>query len=230
MEKSSNSMNNNNSMSRRRAVFSNNNNNERMLLSSSGVSGDHHDHQDPEKEESGWTMYFDDFFNEYKYNHDGDQNTSSMISIGDHHHLESSIISDAASSAAKKFAHHDQQQQVKGFPLDKTCYRSSSFKKRKTKSVLLDEDLRDTATSPANSPKVYDLMNQFDRKQQQKNIIDMSKQEKGSTSRNVQIDEFRSGFGSINDDDNNGRDNDTSELKKKGLCLVPLSMIVNYLD
>ncbi|KAK2639556.1 hypothetical protein Ddye_027351 [Dipteronia dyeriana] len=229
MEKSSNSMNNNNSMSRRRAVFSNNNNNERMLLSSSGVSGDH-DHQDQEQEESGWTMYFDDFFNEYNNNHDDDQKTSSMISIGDHHdHLESSIISDAASSAAKKFAHHDQQQQVMGFPLDKTCYRSSSFKKRKTKIVLLDEDLRDTATSPANSPKVFDLMNQFDRKQQQKNIMDKSK-ERGSASRNVQIDEFRSGFGSINDDDNNGRGNDTSELKKKGLCLVPLSMIVNYLD
>ncbi|KAK0601794.1 hypothetical protein LWI29_027446 [Acer saccharum] len=230
MEKSNNSMNNNNSMSRRRAVFSNNNNNERMLLSSSGVSGDH-DHQDQEQEESGWTMYFDDYFNKYNYNHDDDQKNSSMISMGDHHHhhLESNIISDAASSAAKKFAHHDQQQQVMGFSLDKTCYRSSSFKKRKTKIVFLDEDLRDTATSPANSPKVYDLMNQLDRKPQQKNIMDMSK-DKGSTSRNVQVDEFRSGFGSINDDDNNGRDNDSSELNKKGLCLVPLSMIVNYLD
>lgn len=47
-------------------------------------------------------------------------------------------------------------------------------------------------------------------------------QEDGGSSSARRVEE-RSGDGSIN-----GRDNET-ELKKRGLCLVPLSMIVDYL-
>lgn len=93
-------------------------------------------------EESGWTMYFDDFFNQ--------QNTenSSFSSL-----LESSLISDAAFSAANynKVAGNEQ---AMGFSQGKRCDRFS-FKKKKTKVVAgVDDDLEDTASSPAHSPKV----------------------------------------------------------------------------
>lgn len=97
---------------------------------------------DGDLEESGWTMYFDDFFNQ--------QNTenSSFSSL-----LESSLISDAAFSAANynKVAGNEQ---AMGFSQEKRCDRFS-FKKKKTKVVAgVDDDLEDTASSPAHSPKV----------------------------------------------------------------------------
>lgn len=97
---------------------------------------------DGDLEESGWTMYFDDFFNQ--------QNTenSSFSSL-----LKSSLISDAAFSAANynKVAGNEQ---AMGFSQEKRCDRFS-FKKKKTKVVAgVDDDLEDTASSPSHSPKV----------------------------------------------------------------------------
>lgn len=96
---------------------------------------------DGDLEESGWTMYFDDFFNQ--------QNTenSCFSSV-----LESSLISDAAFSTAKYNKVADNEQ-VMGFSQEKRRDRLS-FKKRKTKVVVVDDDLEDTASSPAHSPKV----------------------------------------------------------------------------
>ncbi|XP_057506385.1 vascular-related unknown protein 4-like isoform X3 [Actinidia eriantha] len=76
-----------------------------------------------------------------------------------------------------------------------------SFKKRKTKGALVDVDhaLEDTASSPVNSPK-----------------------EKGNTSGQT-FERSSSELGMV------GRDSDYTELKKRGLCLVPVSMLANYL-
>lgn len=109
----------------------------KVISSNERISGTH----DVSPEESGWTMYFDDFFNQHN-------NENSCFSSG----LESSLISDAASSVLKnKVA--DNHEQATGFSQKKNSDRLS-FKKRKAKVVAIDDDLEDTASSPANSPKV----------------------------------------------------------------------------
>ncbi|XP_027348168.1 vascular-related unknown protein 4-like [Abrus precatorius] len=139
---------------------------------------------DVSTEESGWTMYFDDFFN----NHVGNNHKCSMSLSGVA--SSSSFVSDAASLVEKKVT---SSKQVEEFSLNKNGKRSS-FKKRKDMiTALIDEALEDTATSPLNCPK-----------------------EKGNTSGQKEL--------SFNE-----RDSDCSELKKRDLCLVPLSMVVNYL-
>ncbi|XP_061352834.1 vascular-related unknown protein 4-like [Gastrolobium bilobum] len=138
-------------------------------------------------EESGWTMYFEDFFNNHDDNHKCSMSFSGVATSSYH-------VSDASSMVAKKFAH---SKQVEEFSVNKNGKRSS-FKKRKNIITALVEDaLEDTATSPLNSPK-----------------------EKGNTSR--QRDEQKElSF--------NGRDSDCTELKKRELCVVPFSMVANYL-
>ncbi|KAA8523714.1 hypothetical protein F0562_010137 [Nyssa sinensis] len=151
------------------------------------------------QEESSWTFYFEDFL--------CDNNEDNSFSSGYESH---SLVSDAASSAAaKKFA--------EGFSLDKSC-KKLSFKKRKTKGVLVDDALEDTASSPVNSPKVC-YLNQVEKNRKEKADIDISEEKDGTPGQTGE----RSELGGI------GRDGDHSELKKKGLCLVPVSMFSNYL-
>lgn len=92
-------------------------------------------------EESSWTKYFEDFFNNHNnidINHDDEK---CSVSFSDFDDGSSSLISDAA---AKKLADCAQD----GMRL--------SFKKRKKiKTRLVDDDLEDTASSPINSPKVF---------------------------------------------------------------------------
>ncbi|XVF77591.1 hypothetical protein PTKIN_Ptkin14bG0057600 [Pterospermum kingtungense] len=168
---------------------------------------------DQSPEESSWTMYFEDFSNNNNNNNIDDINENGSFS-SDINHQASSLVSDAASSAARRH--------VFGGSSDKTCKRLS-FKKRKTKGAsnnLVDDDLEDTASSPAHSPKVCNLVNQFDKNLKQKHAMDRS-QEKGSAS--GQTDETNEEVGFI------GRENNGTEPKKRGLCLVPLSMVAQYL-
>ncbi|KAI4322807.1 hypothetical protein L6164_022466 [Bauhinia variegata] len=155
-------------------------------------------------EESGWTTYLEDLFN--------NSNKGCSISSGV---ANSSMLSDAASSAAKKL--YDREQGDEFPPVHKNI-RTSSFKKRKkTKAAaLFDDALEDTASSPVNSPKVFQ-QNQLE-KPNLKKEVEFS-QENGSTSGQYEREELGS----------NGRDSDCTELKKRGLCLVPLSMVVKYL-
>ncbi|KAK9269148.1 hypothetical protein L1049_000917 [Liquidambar formosana] len=155
-------------------------------------------------EESGWTMYFEDFLSNNNGNH-------GSFSSG---HEISSLVSDAASSSvAKKVT---QNEKAYGFTWGKRC-KNLSFKKRKTKGVLVDDALEDTASSPVNSPKICNL-DQLDMNPKERDNKDTS--QKGGTSGDT---DQRSELGSI------GRDSDSTKLKKKGLCLVPLSMLTNYL-
>ncbi|CAL0322556.1 unnamed protein product [Lupinus luteus] len=160
-------------------------------------------------EESGWTMYFDDFFNtNQNIIEDGEYNYSLSFSGVDS--SSTSLVSDAASLAAQKLAEN--------FPMSKNGNRSLSLKKRKKiRTAFVDDSLEDTASSPVNSPKVS-FGNHF-WKEKQKKEIDFS-QEKGNPSE--ERDE-RKEF-SLNE-----KDSECTELKKRGLCLVPLSMLVNYL-
>ncbi|XP_004487591.1 vascular-related unknown protein 4-like isoform X2 [Cicer arietinum] len=151
-------------------------------------------------EESSWTKYFEDFFNNHNnidINHDDEK---CSVSFSDFDDGSSSLISDAA---AKKLADCAQD----GMRL--------SFKKRKKiKTRLVDDDLEDTASSPINSPKIY--------KAKEKEEIDHLYQEKGNTL--GERDEMKEvGFNEMD------TSRDHTELNKKGLCLVPLSMVMNYL-
>ncbi|KAG5255149.1 hypothetical protein OIU76_019148 [Salix suchowensis] len=175
-------------------------------------------------EESGWTMYFDDLFAQ----NNGDDQDNDQYEQGSFSYDQdgnSSLVSDAASLVLKKSAGDDHgEEQVGGIPIDnKKSFRYSlSFKKRRTKGALIDDSLEDTASSPVNSPKVYDgmMINQYRRNTNQKDNMEISLDE-GSGSKQ-QVDK-RSDFDFL------GGGGDNTALKKKGLCLVPLSMVVNYL-
>ncbi|KAE8704361.1 putative Homeobox protein FWA [Hibiscus syriacus] len=80
-------------------------------------------------------------------------------------------------------------------------------------------DLEDTASSPFNSPKMCDMENQFGKIMKMKDGTDISKEEKGSGSTRE-----RDESSSIN-----GGENEETRPKKRGLCLVPLSMVVQHL-
>ncbi|XVF70555.1 hypothetical protein PTKIN_Ptkin11bG0171100 [Pterospermum kingtungense] len=169
---------------------------------------------DESPEESSWTMYFEDF----SKNNNTDMNGNSSFLISDHvnYPITSSLVSDAASSAARRH--------VFGASLDHKSYNRNKKMITKGAAGLVDDELEDTASSPANSPKVCDLLvNHFDKNLKQKSVMNISHQEiKGSDSGQI-IEKRNDELGFIE------RENDGTELKKRGLCLVPLSMVVQYL-
>ncbi|XP_019450490.1 PREDICTED: uncharacterized protein LOC109352752 isoform X2 [Lupinus angustifolius] len=112
----------------------------------------------------------------------------------------SSLVSDAASCVSWKFSH---QNHHKGSSAP-NLLKKLNFKKARAKQISEDDPLEDTASSPVNSPKV-----------------------KGFTSSEnyseLQTD-HEHGEAKLN-----GTNIDYTDLKKRGLCLVPVSMLVNYL-
>ncbi|KAL5548277.1 hypothetical protein UlMin_003508 [Ulmus minor] len=166
-------------------------------------------------EESSWTMYLEDFL---LHNNEEKTINNSLISSSS---CESSLISVTGSSAEKKLVRGNYEDNLRFSALGRKCNRLS-FKKRKTKEALVDDALEDTASSPLNSPKVHNNLIQLDMKQKEKDDMNMSEERGRRTSGQIdeRIDE-ETGF--------TGTESDFTELKKKGLCLVPLSMIVNYL-
>ncbi|KAL4566827.1 hypothetical protein LXL04_030952 [Taraxacum kok-saghyz] len=86
------------------------------------------------------------------------------------------------------------------------------FKKRKTVGVIVDDSLEDTASSPVCSPKVA----YFD-------------QVKIRNKNNKVLDIYEEKI-SFCEEGNKRKVNPNMELKKRGLCLVPLSSLANYLS
>ncbi|XP_020091575.1 uncharacterized protein LOC109712426 [Ananas comosus] len=168
-------------------------------------------------EESGWTMYIEDFLaSEEKRRGAFDLSSSSEAS---------SMVSDAASSAAWK----QQQQQQPSASVDAAAAvgkRLIRLKKKRVWGNLEEDPLEDTASSPVNSPKVSGLTHP--------DLNTMKKDENREISKEV----VAAGYGN---DSVLGREvvsqlglvdrasNDCTELKKRGLCLVPMSMLVDYL-
>ena len=97
-------------------------------------------------EESGWTKYFEEFFN----NQNDNQNCS--ISLSAVAGSSNSLVSDAASLAAKKLADNEKPEE---FPLKKNVKRSSLKNRKNIITALADEALEDTASSPLSSSKVH---------------------------------------------------------------------------
>ncbi|KAF3620314.1 putative ribonuclease 3-like protein 2-like [Capsicum annuum] len=83
-------------------------------------------------------------------------------------------------------------------------------------AAAVDDDLEDTASSPVNSPKVS-YMNELciNNSQKGKNSAYIL-EGKGNNISGQQM--MTSGL------NNSPKENDNTELKKKGLCLVPISM------
>ncbi|CAI8616089.1 unnamed protein product [Vicia faba] len=159
------------------------------------------------QEESGWTAYFDDFSKGIE---------PSYCSGGG-----SSLVSDAASCAAWKLSHHHNHLVSSKLP-KKLC-----FKKTRSKIISDDDPLEDTASSPLNSPKVRDLSPNEIASKKIDDQLQAGSMGKGLTSSHnrselLQMDD-KIGF------EFNEKNIDCIELKKRGLCLVPLSLLVNYL-
>ncbi|EXB87687.1 hypothetical protein L484_000795 [Morus notabilis] len=166
-------------------------------------------------------MYLEDFLlqnnNEY---------SSSPISSD---YNESSLISDAGSSAinAKNFADNEENFDIRlSMNINRSC-NGLSFKKRKTKDVLHDVALEDTASSPLNSPKVLNLVSQLGDKPKEKDyVMSNTFENKLGSASSSRRDERRDEQLLVY---SHGKESDCTNLKKRGLCLVPLSMLVNYL-
>ncbi|KAJ4980246.1 hypothetical protein NE237_031083 [Protea cynaroides] len=158
-------------------------------------------------EESGWTEYFEDFVNDNREN----SSCSSDFEA-------SSLVSDAASRSVWKFDH---QQQVIGYSSmmgpEKSFKKLNFIKKKRPRKVLDEDDLEDTASSPCNSPKVSELSQYHMNRRKREDGIE-SFQETGSQ----QIHE-RNQLGFI------GTETFCTELKKRGLCLAPMSLLMNHL-
>ncbi|XVF85651.1 hypothetical protein PTKIN_Ptkin17bG0133700 [Pterospermum kingtungense] len=170
-------------------------------------------------EESGWTAYFEDFSNN---NHH--QNNSYCSSFS----RTSSLISDAATNAAWKISHNNNHV----FACSSTCVEPEKVpkklrvKKTRTKEICEDDSLEDTASSPVNSPKVSDLKSSDmnPRKREDQVHSSLGKETASENYSKVQIEEEEEEKMKFD----HGK-KDCTELKKRGLCLVPFSLLVNSL-
>ncbi|KAI3855746.1 hypothetical protein MKX03_033426 [Papaver bracteatum] len=198
-------------------------------------------------EESGWTFYLDDdeFFPRNSIENRVQPSSSSCYDD------TPSMISDADSLAPWKF--------MDSTTSKKLGLLNSKKNKKKINSGTNDPDMEDTASSPVNSPKVSNMkqyhhrqtnsprQNQYEDDDDHIDIdIEYStsqQRRKGSMSgdhqhfsalqlhedRNNRMDfvEMRSSPNNNNQSNSNPRQ--FTDLKEKGLCVVPLSMFVNYL-
>ncbi|CAL9169870.1 unnamed protein product [Musa hybrid cultivar] len=159
-------------------------------------------------EESGWTMYFEDFMASEERKAAG--GFSFGVVSG------SSMISDAASCVAWKPSSASLQVSEN--------YRKLSLKKRK--GLLHDDSLEDTASSPVNSPKVTTTTTSFRlilySLSCRDSLVSVTLNDVGNRN-GLELNQTLNGFDFVEKTD------ECRELKKRGLCLVPLSMLVDYL-
>ncbi|KAK8706068.1 hypothetical protein V6N13_049646 [Hibiscus sabdariffa] len=168
-------------------------------------------YDDETPEESSWTMYFKDFSDD----NDGvvEMNGSSSCCYSDINPRTSLVSGRHVVVEASS----DHNKSIKKKRL--------SFKKRKTNGSsagFFDDDLQDTASSPVNSPKMSNMENQFGKIMMMKDAMDPSKDKGSGSSRGM--DERNDELGFIK-----GGEDEETQRKKRGLCLVPLSMVLQYL-
>ncbi|XP_010532477.1 PREDICTED: uncharacterized protein LOC104808493 [Tarenaya hassleriana] len=171
-----------------------------------------HDHDDDDddhhQEESGWTTYLEGFSNHYNVNGDGDSCSDVLGS-------SPSLVSDAGTGRA--FQHVAGGGSPAGFPA-----RLKFRKLARTKEICgEDESLEDTASSPVNSPKVSEFEQVQTTPRKLHEYISSS-----FVMGNGRIPDQIHGDGERNIK-NNLKDA-KNDLRSKGLCLVPISMLANY--
>ncbi|MED6157075.1 hypothetical protein PIB30_020063 [Stylosanthes scabra] len=181
-------------------------------------------------EESGWTSYFQDLSQGSMMM----KEQSYCLSFGG----GSSLVSDASSSSAawKKFSssHHDNHNHnhhlvscssVKKPTSTSSLPKKLCFKKTRAKQISQEDDdpLEDTASSPLNSPKVGDLNST----ETISRNIDYQLGSVGNKGFESELQRDEGGEGELNFHGKKNID-ECNDLKKRGLCLVPFSMLVNY--
>ncbi|KAE8724580.1 Homeodomain GLABROUS 2 isoform 1 [Hibiscus syriacus] len=192
-------------------------------INSSAVSKQKTSPEDDDSvEESGWTAYFEAFSdNNNQYQQQQQQNSyCSSLSCG------SSLISDAATTRGAAWksssSHNNIDLHHRVFP------KKLRFKKTRAAEICDEDDsLEDTASSPVNSPKVSDdwkSNNMNPRKREDQAARNSLGKESADNCSGIHIEEEEENKLNFRD----GK-NDCTELNKRGLCLVPFSMLVNYL-
>lgn len=140
-----------------------------------------------------------------------------------------SLLSDAASHAAWKNCNNNNQVMIStnnspNFGTASPFLKRLNLKKPRNKKIS-DPDLEDTASSPVNSPKVSSFNKQMDinyRRAGNNNGNFLGFEGGSRQQQEMEIVERNSVM--CFDEKNKSY----MDLKKKGLCLVPLSMLVNY--
>ncbi|KAI3928419.1 hypothetical protein MKW98_024020 [Papaver atlanticum] len=181
----------------------------------SQYSNSYSSQQHSEEEESGWTGYFEDY--------------SNCSSITSSDFGSSSMVSDAASCAAWKKKNHALVNDDVRLVLEKSCKNliifNSNTNNKKRRSRVVDDSLEDTASSPVNSPKVSETRELDVMSSPAKNVyesnIDISQGKRRILSDHCFDMQFK-------DEKRNAIGNECTELRKRGFCLVPMSMLVNY--
>ncbi|KGN63264.1 vascular-related unknown protein 1 [Cucumis sativus] len=122
----------------------------------------------------------------------------------------SSLLSDAASHAVAAALPPTPLTNHLRFP-------TKLILKPKQPHLFVDTSLEDTASSPDNSPKVGDHLGPFDGNHYRRKSSLGNGEKYRDHERRLEISFKR-------------KASEYTDLKKRGLCLVPLSMLTNYLD
>ncbi|KAM3395377.1 vascular-related protein 1 isoform X1 [Capsicum galapagoense] len=201
-----------------------------MLASKKQQSNSDHNCVAQDQEESGWTTYLEDFSMENNYNRENSiccEDDDDDDSFG-----SPSLLSDAASHAVwKNFGDtninnnqvvinsNSPNMSTGGSPFLKRL----NLKKPRNKKIS-DPDLEDTASSPVNSPKVSSFkqmdINYHRADTKNENFLRFE----GGSRQAQEMETVERNSTRYFDEKNKSY----MDLKKKGLCLVPLSMLVNY--
>ncbi|RLN36171.1 uncharacterized protein C2845_PM03G08750 [Panicum miliaceum] len=174
--------------------------------------------------ESSWTDYFVDFMlsEEEKKRQEGANSYCATEDDGDGssrgEEEEDSMVSDAASRAPASALLPDR-------------YKGLKKLKKAFKALDHDDSLEDTASSPVNSPKVSAVSQLELSPKRRCNIRDLTKKEAG-----IGDDHGREGMDCTDAAMEGVRFGDQSqtsiapcaELKDKGICLFPLSVLLHY--
>ncbi|KAL4572975.1 hypothetical protein LXL04_019764 [Taraxacum kok-saghyz] len=173
-------------------------------------------------EESGWTTYFEDFMVAQQQNHHSNPSGTEYDRYHHHQHHDQDhqeqqqhdrvVLSDVASHIEWNNINNSMSGAVPIFNKKLNLFKKTS---RRTREILYDDSLEDTASSPVNSPKVGSQQMGFN----QMKVDDIIENTLGKGVFEDQSKEMEF------DEHNNG----STDLRKRGLCLVPLSMFVNYI-
>ncbi|KAJ6403911.1 hypothetical protein OIU84_012167 [Salix udensis] len=168
----------------------------------------------PAEEESGWTSYFEDLSD----HEEEEEEDHSLCSSFDN----SSMVSDAASFPPWKSSRTNH---VLGCSSIRALPEKLTFKKTRAREISLDDSLEDTASSPGNSPKVSDLR-QIDMNPR-KNTNDRYFNSSLGKIEGCGLEQHAEGVETSERCEMNfsAVKNDCIDLKKRGLCLVPFSMV-----
>ncbi|XP_024992065.1 vascular-related unknown protein 1-like [Cynara cardunculus var. scolymus] len=194
-------------------------------------------------EESGWTSYFEDFmaaqqkdhhqnhsFTDHYHHHQNHSFTDHYHHHHHHHHHhqqqhldDQPVVSDAVSHVEWNYIDQSMSGAAPKFPKKLNLFKKTS---RRTREILYDDSLEDTASSPVNSPKVGSQQMGFNQIKVD-DIIQNSLEKGGGFDGHLQLQkrEDQSREMVFDQDNNNGN----TDLRKRGLCLVPLSMLANYI-